>query len=88
MTDGWRETRARSRRVSREGVTQRQTEAGPATAHQTRLEMTQGLGVTPGILYLMCEGWGLSSREQWSECSEQTMEHGGAWVGRPGGAGG
>lgn len=59
MTDWWRETRAWSRRVIGERVTQRQMEAGPTIVNQTREGMTRGLlGVTPGTLYSVCEGWG------------------------------
>lgn len=58
MTDWWRETRVWSRRVIGERVTQRQMEAGTATVNQTRVGMTQGLGVTLGTLYSVCAGWG------------------------------
>lgn len=57
MTDRWHETRARGS-VGRERVTQRRMEAGPATATQTRVGMTQGPSVTPWALYLMSENWG------------------------------
>lgn len=57
LTDRRHEPRAWGS-VSRERVTQRQMEAGPATTNQTRVAMTQGPWVTPWALDLILEHWG------------------------------